>query len=107
MAYSKRSRYGRAANGIPFLPENYRILHSYRTAGVVSMMKDSSHGGVQDSRFFMTVAPDASWADNKYCAFGVVTSGQDLINELRALPVEPPSNHPLTTVVIVQAGVLT
>jgi cyclophilin family peptidyl-prolyl cis-trans isomerase len=36
---SKRSRFGKAASGQSFLAENYRILHSYRDAGVVSMMK--------------------------------------------------------------------
>jgi hypothetical protein len=34
-----RGQYGRAANGESFSQENFRILHSYKEAGVLSMMK--------------------------------------------------------------------
>lgn len=102
---SKLGRFGRSAVGASFPPENYRILHGYRDAGVVSMMKDLTNKGEQDSRFFITLAPDASWADEKYSAFGRVRSGMSLINGLTIIPVVPPSNHPETRVKIVDSGV--
>jgi hypothetical protein len=47
---SRLGRYGRAASGIAFPAENFRISHDCETAGVVSMMKDITNGGLQDSR---------------------------------------------------------
>jgi len=56
---SQLSKYGRAGNpfpqrvasrGVPFSPDNFRILHSYREAGVVSMMRDIGRKGLWDSR---------------------------------------------------------
>ena len=56
---SQLSRYGRAGDPYPsqantrgrsFLPDNFRILHSYRDAGVVSMMRDITKKGLLDSR---------------------------------------------------------
>ena len=103
---SKVGRYGRAANENPFPPENFRILHSYQNAGVISMMKDLTNKGLQDSRFFITVSPDASWADEKYSAFGLVTKGMSFIQGLTVVPVERPANYPLTPIRIVNSGVL-
>ena len=34
-----KGQYGKAASGEPFSQENFRILHSYKGAGVLSMMK--------------------------------------------------------------------
>ena len=95
---------GKAYSGVPFKPENYRVLHSYRDAGVVSMMKDVK-GGTQDSRFFITLKPFASWADDRYVAFGRVTKGMNFINGLQVLPVVPPSNYPEAVVKIINSGV--
>jgi len=101
---SKISRYGRAAN-VAFPPENFRILHSYKNAGVISMMKDLTNKGLQDSRFFITVNSNAGWADDRYSAFGLVTSGMSFIQGLTVVPVERPANYPLTPIKIVNSGV--
>ena len=85
---SKIGRYGKAANE-PFLPENMRILHDSPNGGVVSMMKDLTNKGKQDSRFFITTSPTASWADNKYTAFGKVSVGLDFIKVCKCFPLWP------------------
>lgn len=102
---SRRSRVGVSASGQGFQPENFRILHNYKDAGVISMMKDILNGGLQDSRFFITLKADASWADDKYSAFGRVTKGMDFISSLIVIPVEPPANYPLTKITVVGSGV--
>jgi cyclophilin family peptidyl-prolyl cis-trans isomerase len=102
---SRRGRFGVSASGQVFQPENFRILHNYKDAGVVSMMKDVQHGGGQDSRFFITLKDDASWADGKYTAFGRVSKGMDFISSLIVIPVDPPANYPQTKVSIVGSGV--
>ena len=125
---SLKGRFGRAAipfdennpqtraDGFPL--ENFRILHSYREAGVVSMMKELRSVDVQkadglvstekqilqDSRFFVTLSPYASWADGKYVAFGRVSKGLDVLRDLQSLDVQAPANYPLTTVRIVDSG---
>lgn len=101
---SKRGRAGRSASGVAFPPENYKILHSYENGGVISMMKELTNAGKQDSRFFITLKSDASWGDDRYSAFGRVTKGMDVIRSLIILPVEPPSNYPKTFVSIVNSG---
>ena len=102
---SRRGRFGRAADNQPFAPENFRILHNFKDAGVVSMMKDQLNGGLQDSRFFITLKEDASWADDRYTAFGRVTRGMDFIQSLIAVPVTPPANYPQSSIKIVGSGV--
>jgi cyclophilin family peptidyl-prolyl cis-trans isomerase len=68
------------------------------------MMKDISTG-MQDSRFFITLADDASWADGRYSAFGLVTNGMDFIRQdLQAIDTKPPSNYPLTRIQIIGSG---
>lgn len=102
---SRRGRLGRSASGVAFPPENYKILHSYENGGVISMMKELTNAGKQDSRFFITLKSDASWGDDRYSAFGRVTKGMDVIRSLILVPVEPPSNYPKTAVNIVDSGV--
>ena len=102
---SRRGRLGRSASGEAFPPENYKILHSYENGGVISMMKELTNAGKQDSRFFITLKSDASWGDDRYSAFGRVTKGMDVIRSLILVPVEPPSNYPKTPVNIVDSGV--
>lgn len=108
---SQLSRYGRAAiaeeasDAKGFPQENFRILHDHPSAGVVSMMKDIKTG-LQDSRFFITLAPSASWADGKYVAFGRVTNGMDAVQALQIVPVQTPSNHPLSPISIADSGLL-
>lgn len=101
---SRRSRYGRSASGEPFPSENFKILHSYPDGGVISMTKDLTNAGKQDSRFFITLKSDASWGDDRYSAFGRVTKGMSLLQGMVILAVEPPSNYPKTMVSIVDSG---
>lgn len=101
---SQLGKEGKSAFGEAFAPENYKILHSYEKAGVVSMMKDLSNRGLQDSRFFVTLEPYASWADDKYSAFGLITKGMNFITGLTILPVQPPSNYPISEVKIINSG---
>lgn len=98
-------KFGHAADNLPFPPENYRILHSYKEAGVISMMKDILNKNMQDSRFFITTEPYADWADEKYVAFGRVSKGMDLVRGLTIVEVQPPSNYPTTPIKIVDSGV--
>lgn len=98
-------RYGHSAIGEPFPQENFRILHSFKDAGILSMMKDIKNKNMQDSRFFITTEPSAAWADGTYSAFGRVTKGMSLIKGLSIIPVEPPSNYPKTRVKIIDSGV--
>ena len=69
------------------------------------MMKDIKNKNYQDSRFFITTSPYASWADEKYVAFGRVTKGMDFVRGLTILDVQPPSNFPISPVKIVDSGV--
>eukprot|EP00596_Hydrurales_sp_CCMP1899_P010810 CAMPEP_0119037700 /NCGR_PEP_ID=MMETSP1177-20130426/6195_1 /TAXON_ID=2985 /ORGANISM="Ochromonas sp, Strain CCMP1899" /LENGTH=141 /DNA_ID=CAMNT_0006999317 /DNA_START=541 /DNA_END=966 /DNA_ORIENTATION=- len=101
---SKRGRIGRAASGVPFQAENFRILHSYKGAGVVSMIKNLQDASKLDSRFFITLKKDASWADDRYSAFGRVTKGMDFIQSMIIIPVTAPANYPQTSVKIVDSG---
>jgi peptidyl-prolyl cis-trans isomerase B (cyclophilin B) len=105
---SKRGRFGRSAinNGQGFVQENFRILHSYEKAGVVSMMKDIVNKNLQDSRFFVTFEPYASWADEKYVAFGRVSKGMQFLQSLQIVPVQSPANYPLTRLRIMDCGVV-
>lgn len=102
---SQRGKEGKAAiseTQTSFPVENYDIQHSYVRAGVISMMKDIK--GQQDSRFFITLSPQAGWADNRYSAFGRVTKGMTTIAGLQALEVTPPSNFPSPRVMIEDSG---
>ena len=104
---SRIGRYGLAAGGREaFAPENFRINHDSVEGGVVSMMKDLTNKGKQDSRFFITTSPNASWADGKYSAFGRVSKGLSVVKGLQVLPTVPPANYPTTRIKIVNCGIL-
>lgn len=106
---SEYGKYGKSAiddKGLSFPPENYRILHNYPDAGVVSMARDTRNKNFQDSRFFITTNPVASWADGKYVAFGRVTNGMSIVQGMQLLEVKPPSNHPVDRVRILDSGLL-
>ena len=106
VSQSQLGKEGKSAfGGEPFPAENYRLLHGSNDGGVVSMMKDLSNRGLQDSRFFITTSPDASWADDRYVAFGLVTKGMDFVRDLSILPTTPPANYPNTRIRIVSSGV--
>ena len=99
---SQRAVAGKSAinSGKGFQPENFRVKHDFPSAGVVSMMKDKE--GNQDSRFFVTLSPLASWADEKYVAFGRVSRGMEILSDLQNIEVSKPSNHPTKDVSIIR-----
>lgn len=104
-----RSREGKAAldegSTTSFEPESFAISHIARGGGIVSMMTDIKKKGAVDSRFFVSLADDASWADNKYPAFGRVIKNMDyLSNQIQVLDTKPPGNYPLTRVRVVDSG---
>ena len=105
VSQSQLGKEGKSAFGVGFAAENFRILHSYKDAGVVSFMKDLKNKSLQDSRFFITTSPYASWADDRYCAFGYVSKGMDLVRGLSILPTTQPANYPNTRIRIVDSGV--
>ncbi len=102
---SKLGQFGRAFKDKSFPIENIKILHNYKDAGVISMMKDLKNKSFQDSRFFVTLSADASWADGKYTAFGRVVKGMDIIRGLAIIPTEPPSNYPKSDIKIINSGI--
>lgn len=105
-----RSREGKAAlndgsTSASFAPESFALGHKLRGGGVVSMMTDIKKKGAVDSRFFIQIADDASWADNKYPAFGQITKGMTFVtNELQILETKPPSNYPINRVRVSDSG---
>ena len=108
-ASSELGKFGKSAlddTGTAFPAENYRILHNYPDAGVVSMARDIRNQNFQDSRFFITTGPNASWADGKYVAFGRVTSGMNIVQGMQLIEVKPPFNYPTQHIRIVDSGVL-
>ena len=80
-----------AANGIP-----NNLLH---TRGVISMARATPYNSASSQFFIMH--QDASWLDSQYAAFGIVTSGMEIVDYLAAnTPVEDsngtvkPENQP-------------
>lgn len=100
----KRGVMGRSSfeGGAPFAKETMQVQHSLE--GMFSMVNDRE--GKVDSRFFINLGKDGSWADGRYVAFGRVTRGLEVLKELEKVEVKPPSNVPATPIKIVEAGVL-
>jgi cyclophilin family peptidyl-prolyl cis-trans isomerase len=96
---------GKSASGNAVLePDNFDILHN--KAGLVSMVRNMGVGLV-DSRFFITCANDAGWADDRYAAFGIVEEGSmNVVHDIEKVKVKPPQNSPTVPVQIVASGVL-
>lgn len=88
--------------GKPFEPDNFNLKHT--KSGLVSAVR--SLDGAIDSRFFINVAEDAGWADDRYAAFGEVLEGMDLVRQIEKVDVQPPRNAPKEEVSIVACGVL-
>ena len=95
-------RTGKAAEGDPFEPDNFDIVHN--TKGLVSMVRGV--GGKVDSRFFITLKDDAGWADGRYAAFGIVEEGFGVVQAIEKLDVTQPQNKPKKKVLIVASGLL-
>jgi len=86
-----------------FEPDNYSIRHS--RAGLLSMVRGT--GGTVDSRFFITIAEDSGWADDRYAAFGVILEGfEDVVRKIDKVKVQPPQNKPKVPVKIVKSGAI-
>jgi cyclophilin family peptidyl-prolyl cis-trans isomerase len=98
----KRGASGTSISGeaFPTEKEGLRVRHSL--PGMVSM----AGVGKVDSRFFFNLGGDAAWADDRYVAFGRVTKGMEVLNELEKVEVKTPSNNPSKGIVISDAGVL-
>ncbi|EKU22274.1 peptidyl-prolyl cis-trans isomerase b precursor [Nannochloropsis gaditana CCMP526] len=100
----KRGATGRSSlkGGTPLPKETLRVQHSLE--GMLSMVNDKS--GTVDSRFFINMGKDGSWADGRYVAFGRVTKGLEVLKEVEKVEVKPPSNVPTLPIKITAAGVL-
>jgi cyclophilin family peptidyl-prolyl cis-trans isomerase len=100
----KRGVTGRSSleGGASFPKETMQVQHSLE--GMLSMVNDRE--GKVDSRFFINLGKEGSWADGRYVAFGRVTKGLEVLKELEKVEVKPPSNVPATPIKIVEAGVL-
>jgi cyclophilin family peptidyl-prolyl cis-trans isomerase len=123
-----------SAFGGPFQPEGYEIEHSvsghgrycaraptptsfwyeksFRPltrsspphAGLLSFSRGL--GGEIDSRFVITLADDARWADGRYEAFGRVSSSSaDVLKKIEGVTVKPPTNRPEKPIMITGCGV--
>lgn len=99
---NKRGASGTPAFGepVPLEPSALRVRHSME--GMISY----AGVGKFDSRFFFNLGKDASWADDRYEAFGRVTKGFGVLKELEKVDVKPPSNVPAKPIIISDAGVL-
>jgi cyclophilin family peptidyl-prolyl cis-trans isomerase len=96
---------GKSASGNALEPDNFDILHN--KAGLVSMVRTNTGVGLVDSRFFITCANDAGWADDRYAAFGIVDEGSmNVVHDIEKVKVKPPQNSPTVPVQIVASGVL-
>ena len=72
------------------------------TRGVVSMARSSSYNSAS-SQFFICLSDDYTRSlDGLYAAFGVVTDGMDVVDEIAAVPTDR-NDKPLTDVVITRA----
>lgn len=91
-----------SAFGGPFQPEGYEIEHS--VSGLLSFSRGL--GGEIDSRFVITLADDARWADGRYEAFGRVSSSSaDVLKKIEGVTVKPPTNRPEKPIMITGCGV--
>lgn len=93
---------GKSAFGLPFQPDNYEIKHT--KARLVSAVRGID--GNVDSRFFISIAEDAGWADDRYAAFGIVEEGVSIVEEIQNVKVQPPKNMPKVPVEIIRCGVV-
>ena len=90
------------ANGGPFAPDGYAIEHS---VGALVSYARGLNGDI-DSRFVVTLADDARWADGRYEAFGRVTApSRELLARIEQVKVKPPSNKPVVPVRITGSGI--
>ncbi len=78
-----------ASNGV-----NNPLKH---TRGVLSMARTKVNNSAS-SQFFIC-QKDCSWLDGDYAAFGIVTEGMEIVDEISSLPTDP-NDRPYVDVVI-------
>jgi cyclophilin family peptidyl-prolyl cis-trans isomerase len=75
---------GKTSTAPAFAPDNFRVRHT--RSGLVSAVRRDAATGEADSRFFIQIPDDASWAENRYAAFGIVLDGDVMVWWLVCLP---------------------
>ena len=87
-------------------PDNFDLQHT--VTGLVSMVRSTPAGGM-DQRFFIQLAADGGWADDRYAAFGVVANDEAsmaVVKQIEQVPVKRPANFPTTPITIMGSGVV-
>jgi peptidyl-prolyl cis-trans isomerase B (cyclophilin B) len=85
-----KSRYG-AGGPIVNIPNEFNDIK--HTPGILSMARTSDVNAGAGSQFFIMHAPYPS-LDGQYTAFGKVTKGMDVVNEIAEVKVTKPANLP-------------
>jgi cyclophilin family peptidyl-prolyl cis-trans isomerase len=87
---------GRSIYGPTFAHDGYDIIHN--KAGLVSMVNSGVGGssGESDSRFLIQPNDDAGYLDGRYEAFGLVTSGLDVVRRIDSVRVAGTKSSPVT-----------
>jgi len=90
---------GRSIYGEKFADENF--IHKHTRPFLLSMANAGPN--TNGSQFFITTVV-TSWLDNKHCVFGEVTTGQEIVKRIEALPTR--QDKPNQAVVIANCGQL-